>query len=310
LDKTGEDRGTTKALQFLCRHLLGLCVTYRHTIPEEAHLPSRFVTCSGTLLLIEGALYFLTAGHVLKALKELRDNKEVNIEIASLADIFGHRRVSDTPIPFDLTHAHMSFIDDEEMGLDFGVIPIGPHHARLLIKNGMVALSEENWSRQHKEEFEGYTMLGFPAELVSERISGSSRVHIEVAMIGVRRLELGHAQQKTTYPRFVGQIGNDLPFKSIEGMSGGVIFGFQTKPRLRYWIVAIQSSWERQTRTVYGCSLPVLASLMTHWARENVAILRELDANSAEICLSAPNATPPTEHLIPTAKALSEGGLL
>jgi hypothetical protein len=129
-------------------------------------------------------------------------------------------------------------------------------------------------------------------------------------MIGVRRLELGHAQQKTTYPRFVGQIGNDLPFKSIEGMSGGVIFGFQTKPRLRYWIVAIQSSWERQTRTVYGCSLPVLASLMTHWARENVAILRELDANSAEICLSAPNATPPTEHLIPTAKALSEGGLL
>jgi hypothetical protein len=83
-------------------------------------------------LFIEGALYFLTAGHVLKELRELRDNSQVVIENASLADIFGHKRVSNTPIPFDLKSAHLLFIDDEEMGLDFGVIPIGPHHARLL----------------------------------------------------------------------------------------------------------------------------------------------------------------------------------
>ena len=154
-----------KGLQFLCRHLVGLCVTYRHTTPEEAELPSRFAVCSGTLLFIEGALYFLTAGHVLKGLRALRDNRGVVIENASLADVFGYRRVSDTPIPFDLKSAHLSFIDDEETGLDFGVIPIGSHHASLLEKNGMVALSEENWIKQAQVEIEGYTMLGFPAEL-------------------------------------------------------------------------------------------------------------------------------------------------
>jgi hypothetical protein len=288
----------TKALQYLCRHLVGLCVTYRHTTPEESALPSRFATCSGTLIFIEGTLYFLTAGHVLKALKELRDNKDVAIENASLADVFGYRRVSDTPIPFDLKHAYLLFVDDEEMGLDFGLIPIGTHHARLLEKNGIVALAEENWSRQDQAEMEGYTMLGFPAELVSERISGSSTVHIEVAMLGVRQLEFGQNHRRTTYPRFVGQVGDNLHFKSIKGMSGGVIFGFQTQPRLKYWVVAIQSTWEPQTRTVYGCSLRVLASLMTHWARENIAILRELDSNTAEICASAPNAALPAERFI------------
>jgi hypothetical protein len=221
----------------------------------------------------------------------------VVIENASLADVFGHKRVSDTPIPFDLKNAYLSFIDDEEMGLDFGVIPIGSHHARLLQKNGMVALAEENWIRQGQVEIEGYTMLGFPAERTSGRISSFSTVHIEATMFAVRRL-LDQDHRKTFYPRFIGQLDHNLPLKSIEGMSGGVIFGFQSKPQLRYWIVAIQSSWEPQTRIVYGCSLPVLGSLMTHWGRENIAILRELDAHTSEICLSVPNAALPLERFV------------
>jgi hypothetical protein len=100
-------------LKFLCRHLVGLCVTYRHTTPSERQLQSRFSTCSGTLLHIEGGLYFLTAGHVLRALKDLRDHRDVVIEGASLADTFGLQRVSDTPIPFDIKSAQLLFIDDD-----------------------------------------------------------------------------------------------------------------------------------------------------------------------------------------------------
>ncbi|MDA9431143.1 hypothetical protein XH88_04925 [Bradyrhizobium sp. CCBAU 51627] len=109
-------------------------------------MQSRFATCSGTLIVIEGALYFLTAGHVLKSLKELRDSRDITIEGASLADVFGHQRISDTPIPFDFKNAQLCFVDDDELGLDFGIVPIGAHHARLLAKNGVVALSEENWA--------------------------------------------------------------------------------------------------------------------------------------------------------------------
>jgi hypothetical protein len=286
---------TARGLEFLCRHLVGLCVTYRHTAPTEAKLRPRFATCSGTLLFVDDALYFLTAGHVLKSLKELRDRKDVVIEGASLADTFGYRRVSDTPIPFDVKGARLLFIDDEEFGLDFGVIPIGPHHISLLAKNGVVALSEENWAKQRGEQFEGYAMLGFPAERVSERISASSMVRIEATIFPITRLEQSPDHRKTTYPRFIGQVSSGVPLESLEGMSGGMIFGFRTQPQLAYWVVAIQSSWQRQTRTVYGCSLPVLASLMTHWARKNIALCRELDSNSAEICLTVPDAALPAE---------------
>jgi hypothetical protein len=285
-----------KGLRFLCRHLVGLCVTYRHTTEKEALLPSRFTTCSGTLIAIEGALYFLTAGHVLKALKQLRDSDGVLIEHASLADIFGLGRVSDTPIPFDLKEAQLCFIDDEESGLDFGIIPIGHHHTRLLAKNRVIALSEANWISQSNVRFDGYLMLGFPAEMVSERVSEASTVIIQPTMFAVKRMDVADDQRATTYPRFIGQISPDLPIKSLEGMSGGLILGFRDQPKLSYWVVAIQSSWNPNTRMTYGCSLPVLASLLTHWARDNVAILREIDRNSAKICLTVPNANLPSDH--------------
>lgn len=275
----------TRGLQFLCRHLVGLCVTYRHTTVEEAHLPSRFTTCSGTLLFIEGALFFLTAGHVLKSLKELRDSQHVFIEGASLADIFGSKRVSETPIPFDIKNALLCFIDDEELGLDFGVIPIGPHHASLLAKNGVIALSEENWVKQDSVSFDGYAMLGFPAEFVSERISSASTVKIEATMFAVRRIDSERDTQATKYPRFVGQVSHDLPLKSLVGMSGGLILGFRTEPKLSYWIVAIQSSWHSETRKIFGCGLPILGSLMTRWVRDDVPILKEIDQNTCLINL-------------------------
>jgi hypothetical protein len=74
-----------------------------------------------------------------------------------------------------------------------------------------------------------------------------------------------------------------LPLKSLVGMSGGLILGFRIEPQPAYWIVAVQSSWNAQTRTVYGCDLPALASLMTRWARDNVPVLRELGINAALI---------------------------
>jgi hypothetical protein len=289
------DHMSAKGLQYLCRHLVGLCVTYRHKTEEDTQLPPRFAACSGTLLFVEGALYFLTAGHVLRELKELRDNDQVVIDHASLADIFGLKAISGMAIPFSLQSAMLCFVDDDELGLDFGVIPLGAHHARLLSKNGVIALSEENWSKQRDVSFDGYVMLGLPAELTSERVSNSSTVIVQPTCFALRRLDQAPDQRSTRYPQFIGQVSEELALKSLKGMSGGVIIGFRTQPALAYWVVAIQSSWNRETKITYGCSLPVLASLMTHWAKENIAVLQELDANTAAICLATPNAALPPE---------------
>ena len=70
----------------------------------------------------------------------------------------------------------------------------------------------------------------------------------------------------TIYPQFVGQLDRELPIKSVVGMSGGPIFGFRLGERIAYWVVALQSSWNASTRTVYACPLPILASMLTKWS--------------------------------------------
>jgi hypothetical protein len=54
------------------------------------------------------------------------------------------------------------------------------------------------------------------------------------------------------------------------GLSGSTepIRGFNLTPPMRYWVVALQSTWLRDRRLVFGCPLPVLASLLTGWSRE------------------------------------------
>jgi len=266
-----------RIVEFYCRHLVGLCVTYRHR--HEAGLRSRFATCSGTLIYVEGALYFLTAGHVLKELQNLRTSEQVEIEDAALADVFGWKRVSEKPIPFDIKSAHLCYIDDDELGLDFGVIPLGPHHARLLAKNGVVALSEINWAHQDGIECDAYVILGFPEEFSSERVSASGDVTVGPTMVPVQRVEppLEHEVNTTKFPRFVGRLSPKLPLKSLRGMSGGLIIGIQYEPVQRYWVVGLQTSWHRQRRYACGCRLPVLGSLMTTWSREQAPILNSID---------------------------------
>jgi hypothetical protein len=259
----------TQGLQYFCRHLVGLCVTYRHKTAEDHGKPDRFAACSGTLIIIEGMVCFLTAGHVLKTLDELRVSQNVEITSAVLADTFGLHRICDHPIPFDLTNARLFYIDDSDEGLDFGVIALEPYYVRLLAKNDVIALEEKNCIHQSTVSFDGYAMLGLPEEFGQERVTEAGEGIVSPTIFRVHRLESPpEGTRPTRYPRFVGRLDRELPIKSVTGMSGGPIFGFSLGPQIRYWIVALQSSWLPEQRIVFGCPLPVLASLLTKWARE------------------------------------------
>lgn len=262
-------RTMPKELQFFCRHLVGLCVTYRYK-DAPADEADRFASYSGTLIAIAHSVHFLTAGHVLRHLeKEVLTNERIEITSAVLADTFGLNRICDLPIPFDLRSARFFFIDDDDDGLDFGIMSLAPYYVRLLAKNGVVALDEKNWAHQSTLEFDFYSMLGFPDELTSKRVPASGDALVAPVMFPVRRLPSPPPDRDPTqHPQFVGQL-DQLPLQSIKGMSGGPILGFKLGAEgLRYWIVALQSSWHPQRRIVYGCSLPLLASMMTRWAAQ------------------------------------------
>jgi hypothetical protein len=261
----------SKTLQFFCRHLVGLCVIYE--IKNDETGKQHFAAFSGTLIIIAGQVHFLTAGHVLKVVDELRNNAMVEINRAVLADIFGGDKISDQPIPFVLTDARFFYIDNEEDGLDFGVMALDPYYVRLLAKNGVVALEEQNWIHQPKLNFDGYIMLGLPDEFASKTVLETGDAQVSPTMFPVTRLAAPPPDRKPTrYAQFVGQIDARIEIKSIVGMSGGPIFGFKFEPSgTRYWIVAIQSSWLPDSRIVFACPLPTFASMMVEWAEEHEA---------------------------------------
>ncbi len=134
----------------------------------------------------------------------------------------------------------------------------------------MVALSEENWVQQHKIEFDGYFILGLPSAFASERVSPDHKVAIEPTVVGVQKVDEGpEGIEPTMHPRFIGKVGERI--EDMRGMSGGPIFGVSTTSEsTRYWIVGLQSSWHRPTRTVFGCPLPEFASLVSAAFKEHL----------------------------------------
>jgi hypothetical protein len=260
-----DETGAEKTLEFFCRHLVALCVTYR---PIKNGMPieqQQFFACPGVVICIRGFCSFLTAGHALKDLNTHLERGDIVVDSAVLADTFGPDAISGIPIPFDLLNEPRFFIDNEEEGLDFGLVALRPYYVALLVKHGIKALFEENWINQHRVEFDAYTMLGLPEEFVTYEQDGAVGI-VSPTMIGVKALDNPpEGANPTTYPRFIGQLHEGLPLSSIVGMSGGPIFGFRYGPPMSYWVVAIQSSWLQSQRIVFGCPLPVLAELLATW---------------------------------------------
>lgn len=269
LEKTSH-RASQTALGFFARHFVAITVTYRVNAEGEIG-PVRFAAYSGTLMFVLNTCCILTAGHVVEDIDEQLANPEIEILAFHLADTFGNGAVTERPIPFDFRSAARFAINDDELALDFGVIALHPHYVKLLSLHGMVALDEKNWAHQHKVAMSHHFVIGLPAELVSTTLDEAGSARVEMKIVPLR--EVGHAELSgPKYPRFCGKIIGDMSFESMRGMSGGPIIGLN-QDASTYWIVAIQSSWSKESRLAFGCPLPVLGKMLTDWSR--ATLLRE-----------------------------------
>lgn len=215
--------------------------------------------------------FFDGAGHTLQKWDTVLRKKRVLVHSSVLADTFGPEATSPQPIPFDFLNEPKFYINEEEEGLDFGLIMLRPYYVQLLDKHGIKAIFEENWINQNRVEFHNYAMLGLPEEFITTIHSEADQNlqmlgTVSPTLISVQKLAPSPENiKKAKYSRFIGQLPPDMPLDSIVGMSGGPIFGFNHDSPMRYWIVAIQSAWLKTRRITFGCPLPVLANLLTDW---------------------------------------------
>lgn len=260
MSKPAED--SDKILRYFGRHLVALCISSRNGSDRV-----KFTAHCGTLVRVEEHVLWLSAGHIIRNIQQAFASHETIIESCVLADAFGNSFVSDQPIPIDFQSSTQFFVDDDQ-GLDFGAVALHPNHVRLLVANGVCILEEENWAHQHQIDFTGFMLMGLPDEFSTSTLPTDRRATVTPTMISVHRLDAEPACYQTPSPRFVARIAEPIPLSDLVGMSGGPIFGFSwVGDNLLYWIVAIQSSWLKSNRTIFGCPLTILAPRVVDWAR-------------------------------------------
>lgn len=269
------------AKKFLFRHAVALLVTYRFR-DDEPHAKRRLAVYSCAVIVIDDTPCLLTAGHCISEIERLIDSENITNIGCAIGDIFGLEAKSSIPIPFDIENSYRFHVDDDEDELDFGVILLTPHYVRLLGKNGIVGIFEENWARQQTLSFDAYVILGFPKALTETELTEGDRALVTPFLLRVNPPDTDLHPDYVSSRRFVGTIADDLDISSIEGMSGGPILGFNKSKPNTYWIVAIQSTWIASKRLVYGCPLPRIGRHLSEGLRAARASLEDSNGDDSD----------------------------
>lgn len=255
-------------LKYLGRHIVALCGRYVYL--DESGKPvgePMFYSYTGTVFEVLGSWCIVTAGHVLRGIEAASNNKKVRIESQVLADYCGVGATNHDPIPFKPLEQGWMYIDDEDLGLDFGMIFVSPLYRDNLKSNGILPLTSRQWHFPQDTKFESHGIVGFPDEY-----SGPATSSMDVSLVGrvkptfvpIRRLENDTTK---TFTRFKAQIIDMGNQKSIKGMSGGPIFGFYLEGgETKYLLEALQVEWNEISK-VYGC--PILTMMTILQARLN-----------------------------------------
>jgi hypothetical protein len=154
------------AVSFLARHLVSLTVIGPKVDLQRQLISGRQVYgYSGFVIEFLGEWFFLTAGHVLN---EIRDtlracpNGEVRL---FLLDSFGIDATTDLPVQVDFEHAVMRAVDNNQVGVDIGIIRVSQYYRAHLQKNRVIPVNEATWRYPGDEPYDFFGVLGFPEEL-------------------------------------------------------------------------------------------------------------------------------------------------
>jgi hypothetical protein len=228
------------------RHLLTLsCVQRQPGISEE-----RTLVISGFLVEAGGVWFYVTAGHILKAIRAcVAGGVEFDIwrfdyEIAS-------RPLKGPPIPYAFDIDKWLVIEDEEIGLDYATVPLETYYCRLLKAGGSIPIDKAAWG-DHLTERDQWALIGIPEETVDYDQESIIRARRVVLPLGHAEIpeEAGRKAKNQFYARLMDR-GN---LTSIRGVSGGPVFGLKKVAGVwKYKVIGVQSGWYERDLIITAC---------------------------------------------------------
>jgi hypothetical protein len=270
-------------LKCLCRHFVSLQGTYDFREGGSV-VKETFFAFSGFVIEVGDTWFYVTAGHVLKQMEKRLADPRVTIKYLSLFDGF-HDSPHEGGVPFCVDGAGRWVIDDDEAGLDAGVILLSPCYRAALERNGIVPITPGCWEGIDEMQFDGFAVLGLPDELLEkkprtgvrgERIIGGGRA---VLTFLVASDSQPVAKPKPQNAWFAGTMkASESELGDMDGMSGGPIFCFKKGPPFSYGVVAVQSCWDRRRRLAFGTSFPAFLDALAAYLAGNLLLAQTGDA--------------------------------
>lgn len=220
---------------------------------------------SGWIINLHDHIFWATASHSLKLIDKEIEKGNMEIDSVRFVDCFGAEAKDDTSIPFHYEPGCGIFREGDEPGYDAALIPVDYLTMRGFLYNKVKAVGRANWIHQTGMQFDHYKMLGIPAHLTQFSVSkrGEISTGIRPVMIAIDAVDRATIKNPPPEDWFVGRIHEDVEIESIEGMSGGPIYGFRkTDENWFYHVVALQSRWREEERIIFGSPVKLFAEAM------------------------------------------------
>ncbi len=269
-------------LQYLGKHCVA--ITWHDAKEGEARASSGFVF-SAFVMSIRGIWFLVSAGHIIEDINA-RQKAGRTFKHSEILDIWGEGAQNRQGIPFPGIHMlAQGHIYDPERGVDYAIIYLSEYYREQLRANNIVPLDESYWSAL-PQAFDGYNVFGFPANKNFPRYDDANRylgLHIGPTIYPYSRAE-PLPEIDRVFPRhfFHPPRGEDGRPISVDGMSGGPIFGYKENTEgIRMWLVAVQS--QEFKGIAIGCPIAVLGE-----------VLRRAIDKEVEIAKSSPDGVKPS----------------
>ncbi len=264
-------------LDNLSKFLVGLTWV---DVPTDAKLSTEerrwqgevpIVSCS--LLKVKNRYMLLTAGHVLRDIQSRLKSTRKALKWQLLD--YAAANNPKLAIPCHLDPEKFVYLD--ERGYDYGLICLDNIAVENLLKGPVLPICREVSRPCEFDNEDELYLIGYPTAVIKKRIVHQSDQSCMKLGLGVPLLPVEVCSDppqvlRHDCERLYGRVSKapgkleneDIVLEDIDGLSGGLLFVVRaTNPtELKYWVVAIQSSWERSSRTIAACPIdPFLAFL-------------------------------------------------
>gem|GEM_PF-3706208 len=254
-------------LDWFNRSFVSLCwVDCESDTDGTATLNPRMFCTSGFVIDRSGEWFWITAGHLLNDLQnELRAMNRRIVQSYLLAG-WDSAAGAVARIPFDINACFKYYEDDEHEGTDLGVVFLPEEHRQNLVNSGVAAITNLDCPEQ---EYDRYVVHGLPSreqrdsiEQTEDGIECSTSI-MPVAFQVFPLPGCSGGFSETTRDRFYASVPAEVQLDTLDGVSGGPIYGLrQVEGRVDCHLIAVQNRERKTSRTIAACPSPLFHEIL------------------------------------------------